>query len=168
MLARSLSLNPHLLRSLSLILQASLFCALLQKLLWANPIPEGVQTGSIQHSQSYSQPSEWLLQRKDALDSSLPVCFKDGSRCLRYQVEVAAEAEIAIALIAEFAPYVVVLDSEGEQVSTGIGKLGQNWMRVKLPRAGAYRLVVSTVQPEARGELYLTVRRQLAGMVGSE
>ncbi len=98
-----------------------------------------------------------LLVQQDKIDRSTPSCLKDGSPCRSYVFSGKANQTITIQLHhSDFEPYLLVVDSDRNVISKG--KLErQASVSVKLPHNGNYRLVVSTANPQDRGQFSLSV-----------
>ncbi|MDF5721410.1 MAG: trypsin-like peptidase domain-containing protein [Rhizonema sp. PD37] len=101
-----------------------------------------------------------LLVQQDKLDRSTPSCLKDGSPCRSYVFSGKANQTITIQLQhSDFDPYLLVVDSDRNIIAKGKVER-QAAVSVKLPHNGNYRLVVSTANPQDRGQFALSVYTQ--------
>ncbi len=95
------------------------------------------------------------LAERGYLDDSKPR-LKDGSPYSSYRLTGKANQTIAVLLHqVDFEPYLILRDAEGKVVAEG--KVRKAAVSIKLPKDGAYTLVVSTVNPSERGQFAFSV-----------
>lgn len=116
----------------------------------------GTQRGN-QSGRYWLNGSTPILVRRDSMDGTLPVCAEDGSRCLRYELKGVKAQSLAILVSAEFSPYIVLKNAEGEVLLNQPGRPGLNSINVPIATSGKYFLTITTVIPEARGNLLVSV-----------
>ncbi|KYC36379.1 hypothetical protein WA1_42475 [Scytonema hofmannii PCC 7110] len=98
-----------------------------------------------------------LLVQEDKLDKSTPACLKDGSPCRSYVFSGKANQNITIQLDRfDFDPYLLLVDSDGNIINEGKVERRAT-VNVKLPRNDNYKLVVTTANPQDRGQFSLLI-----------
>jgi serine protease Do len=88
--------------------------------------------------------------------------LKDGSFYQSYTFQGTANQEVSISTFTPtFAPYLLLVNSDGKVIAeTKNVKPGDKEARIKirLPRSGDYKVIVSTLQPGSQGGFNLVVR----------
>jgi S1-C subfamily serine protease len=98
-----------------------------------------------------------ILVEGGALDRSAAPCLDNVSRCRDYQFRGEAGQTVTVLLHgAEFDPYLLLLNPNGEVVKRGETPR-QGIFSVELPQEGWYTLVVSSVDPQATGNFFVSI-----------
>lgn len=98
-----------------------------------------------------------LLAEQGRLTPNSPR-LQDGSPYSSYSFMGKANQSIDVALYKfDFDPYLILMDADGKKIAEG--KVDRHsTINTKLPRDGAYTLIVSTVKPSDRGQFSFSVQ----------
>lgn len=88
--------------------------------------------------------------------------LKDGSYYQPYTIEGNANQEIVITTVTSgFTPYLLLVSPEGKVIAETDNVKPDDkaaGLKIRLPRAGSYKVLVSTLQPGSQGEFRLVVQ----------
>lgn len=101
--------------------------------------------------------TEPMLMEQGRLTSRTRPCFAGGQRCQDYPFQGEENQTVTVVLQqAEFTPYLVLLDAEGQIIAEGQTD-PEAVVNFTLPASGWYTLIVSSVEPEAQGQFVVSV-----------
>ncbi|MEL6221548.1 MAG: trypsin-like peptidase domain-containing protein [Cyanobacteria bacterium J06627_8] len=102
------------------------------------------------------QISTPIMFESGAIDVSTPPCTSEGILCRTYSFAGQAEQTVSIAHRADFVPFLMLLDPNGDVVASGQAE-PQGVFTLDLATDGWYELLIMPAQSDERGQFLLSV-----------